>query len=91
MGRAVGAVIGGFEIKIADKLATLGLALTIVGSATGLLFQGPNLGIVNAAGWAQVLALLLVLVGVVRGSRWWLLSTLLIAVGGYLWLLEQGH
>ena len=79
------------EIKTANKLASLGLAVTVLGSAVGLFFQGPDLGIVNAAGWAQVLALLLVLIGVVGGSRWWLLSILLIAAGGYLWLLEQGH
>ncbi|WP_158786161.1 hypothetical protein [Granulicella sp. L46] len=78
-------------MKTADKLASLGLVLTVVASAAGLVFQGPNLGIVNAAGWAQLLALLLVLVGVVRGSRWWLVSILLVAAGGYLWLLEQGH
>ena len=78
-------------MKTADKLASLGLALTVVASAVGLVFQGPDLGIVNAAGWAQILALLLVLGGVVRGSRWWLLSILLITAGGYLWLLEQGH
>ena len=78
-------------MKTADKLASLGLASSIVASADGLVFQGPDLGIVNAAGWAQVLALLLVLVGVVRSSSWWLLSILLIIAGGYLWLLEQGH
>ena len=78
-------------MKTADKLASLGLVLTVVASAAGVLFQGPDLGIVNAAGLVQVLALLLVLIGVVRGSRWWLLSILLITAGGYLWLLEQGH
>jgi hypothetical protein len=57
-------------MKTADILASLGLALSIVASAVGLVFQGPDLGLVNAAGWAQVFALLLVLVGVVRGSRW---------------------
>jgi hypothetical protein len=90
-GNNLGAVVGGFEIKTADKLASLGLALTVVGSAVGLLFQGPDLGIVNVAGWAQIVALVLMLVGVVRGSRWWLLSIILITAGGYLWLLEQGH
>jgi hypothetical protein len=78
-------------MKFANIIASFGLALTIGASAVGLIFQGPDLGIVDAAGWAQVLALILVLVGVVRGSRWWLLSFLLIMAGGYLWLLEQGH
>jgi hypothetical protein len=78
-------------MKSADKIAGVGLLLTIGASATGLIFQGHDLGIVNAAGWAQILALLLVLVGVLRGSGWWLLSLLLITAGGYLWLLEQGH
>jgi len=78
-------------MKTADKVASLGLVATIGASVVGLLFQGPDLGIVNAAGWAQLVALLLVLVGIVRGSRWWLLALLLITAGGYLWLLEQGH
>jgi hypothetical protein len=56
----------------------------------GLVFQGPDLGIVNAAGCAQVFALLLVSVGVVRGSRWWLLSILLIIAGGYFGYWNRG-
>jgi len=94
MCRAVGAgIVADWEsrVKFAHQVAIVGMVLTIGASATGLIFQGPNLDIVNAAGWAQVVALLLLVIGVVRGSLWWLLSLPLVLAGGFLWLLEQGH
>lgn len=78
-------------MRTTDKIATTGLVLTIVASASGLVFQTSSIGIVDAAGWAQIGALLLIAIGIIRGSRWWLLALFLVAVGGYLWLLEQGH
>ncbi len=78
-------------MKTADKVASAGLILTLVASASGLVFQTSSVGIVDTAGWAQIGALPLVVAGAIRGSRWWLLVLFLIAVGGYLWLLEQGH
>ncbi len=94
MCRAVGAGSGAnweSRVKFANQVAIVGIVLTVGASASGLISQGPNLDMVNAAGWAQVVALLLLVIGVVRGSRWWLLSLLLVLAGGFLWLLEQGH
>jgi hypothetical protein len=79
------------ESKLANRFGVTGLLLTVAASVIGLLFQVTNPGIVDAAGWLQLGAMLLTVAGILRGSRRWLLSIPLIAVGGYLWLLEQGH
>ena len=75
---------------MADGLGLLGCVISLAGVVAGLFWQA-NLSAVKWGGYAQLVALVLIVAAAIRGRARWLICLPLFAAGGYLWLLEQGH